>query len=163
MTVTTNPEIQALQGILQASLTYFEKTTSVLTEEHSSIRPNDGALTAAQQIAHVARTVDWFMDGAFRSKDGFDMDFEAFEKEAMTFTSVDAAKAMVRDSYATAAALLAEQSTENLDSSLPEGPVMGGLPRKTVVSGIQEHTAHHRGALSVYARLAGATPPMPYM
>jgi len=46
---------------------------------------------------------------------------------------------------------------------MPEGPVLGGAPRIAIVSGITDHTAHHRGALTVYARLSGKVPPMPYM
>jgi uncharacterized damage-inducible protein DinB len=40
---------------------------------------------------------------------------------------------------------------------------MGGLPRYAIVSALTDHTAHHRGALTVYARLLGLVPPMPYM
>jgi uncharacterized damage-inducible protein DinB len=40
---------------------------------------------------------------------------------------------------------------------------MGGLPKKSIFGGITDHTAHHRGALTVYARLKGIVPPMPYM
>jgi uncharacterized damage-inducible protein DinB len=40
---------------------------------------------------------------------------------------------------------------------------MGGLPRCTILNALTDHTAHHRGALSVYARLLGLVPPMPYM
>ena len=40
---------------------------------------------------------------------------------------------------------------------------MGGLPRSAIFGAITDHTAHHRGALTVYARLLGKTPPMPYM
>ena len=32
-----------------------------------------------------------------------------------------------------------------------------------IFSGITDHTAHHRGALTVYARVQGIVPPMPYM
>jgi uncharacterized damage-inducible protein DinB len=40
--------------------------------------------------------------------------------------------------------------------------VMAGQPIGNIVWGMVEHTAHHRGALSVYSRLLGKTPPMPY-
>ena len=36
-------------------------------------------------------------------------------------------------------------------------------PKFVAVSGIVEHTAHHRGSLSTYTRLCGKVPPMPYM
>ena len=45
---------------------------------------------------------------------------------------------------------------------MPEGPVMGGQPGSEVVRAMIEHTAHHRGALTVYSRLLGKVPPMPY-
>ncbi len=31
-----------------------------------------------------------------------------------------------------------------------------------MISAITDHTSHHRGALSVYARLLGKVPAMPY-
>ena len=40
---------------------------------------------------------------------------------------------------------------------------IGGIPRIAIIGSITDHTAHHRGALSVYARLNGVVPPMPYM
>jgi uncharacterized damage-inducible protein DinB len=40
---------------------------------------------------------------------------------------------------------------------------MGGLPRQCIVGAISDHTAHHRGALGVYARLLGRVPAMPYL
>jgi uncharacterized damage-inducible protein DinB len=41
--------------------------------------------------------------------------------------------------------------------------IFGEIPRWSVILGLVDHTAHHRGALTVYARLKGLTPPMPYM
>ena len=43
------------------------------------------------------------------------------------------------------------------------GQIMGGAPRMAVISAITDHTAHHRGALTVYARMNTIVPPMPYM
>jgi uncharacterized damage-inducible protein DinB len=48
-------------------------------------------------------------------------------------------------------------------AELPKDGVMGGAPRIAIVGAIADHTAHHRGALTVYARLLGVVPPMPYM
>lgn len=153
---------EQLIGALQGSQAFFERTTSALTEEHSALTPKDGMFTAAQQVAHVAMTVDWFIDGAFISDTGFNMDFESIENEAKAFTSLNAAKAMLKDSYEAARIKIAGLSDEELMIALPEGPIMGGLPRSNVVNGIIDHTAHHRGALSVYVRHMGATPAMPY-
>jgi uncharacterized damage-inducible protein DinB len=54
-------------------------------------------------------------------------------------------------------------SDADLLTPLPEGPIMGGVPRIAIFGAIVDHTAHHRGALTVYARLQGVVPPMPYM
>lgn len=160
--VTDDVLHQELDAILANSQAYFERTISVLTEEHASLKPNDGAFTPPAMIAHVAITVDWFMDGALKGDDGFSMDFEAHDREAKLITSMEAARSMLKDAYESARARTKKASAEQWMSPLPLGPIMGGLPRRTVISGIQEHTAHHRGALSVYARLAGLTAPMPY-
>jgi uncharacterized damage-inducible protein DinB len=40
---------------------------------------------------------------------------------------------------------------------------MGGAPRLSVIGAISDHTAHHRGALTVYSRLLGKVPKLPYM
>ena len=50
---------------------------------------------------------------------------------------------------------------EVLAAEMPANPIMQG-PRYEVIGGVVDHTAHHRGALAVYARLQGKTPAMPY-
>ena len=54
-------------------------------------------------------------------------------------------------------------SDAELMAPLPAGPIMGGAPRMAIFSAITDHTAHHRGALTVDARISGIVPPMPYM
>ncbi len=120
---------------LLASKDFFDRSTRVLEEGDSQFRPNEGTMTAAQQVAHVAQTLDWFVQGVSRPE-GFDLDFERQAKELAAVTSLAAA--------------------------LPEGPIMGGQPMSNIVWGMIEHTAHHRGALTVYSRLLGKVPPMPY-
>jgi uncharacterized damage-inducible protein DinB len=39
---------------------------------------------------------------------------------------------------------------------------MGGQPVSDIVWATVEHTAHHRGALTVYSRSLGKVLPMPY-
>jgi len=147
---------------LSNSQEYFERSTSCLTEEHSGFRPNDELMTVAQQVAHVAATVDWFFDGAF-SGNGFDMDFEAHVEEYMGVDSLTAARERLVSEYDKARAAIESRSEEELTALLPEGPVMGGAPVFAIVSGIYDHTAHHRGALTVYSRQLGLVPPLPYM
>ena len=91
------------------------------------------------------------------------MNFEEHIRDVMKVTSLTAARAWFTKSIADAKAVIATKGDAELMAPLPDGPVMGGAPRIAIVSGINDHTAHHRGALTVYARLSGKVPPMPYM
>jgi len=118
--------------------------------------------TTAQQVAHTAQTVGWFINGAF-DPNGFRTDWEGMEKEVRAVTSLAAARAWFEKEIASAKAVIAGKSDAELMAPLPEGPIMGGLPRFAIFGALTDHTAHHRGALTVYARLNGLVPPMPYM
>jgi len=155
-----DPKICAEQ--LATTREYFDRSTRVLTENDSTFTPAAGAMTAAQQVAHVAQTIDWFIEGAFRPE-GFDLDFETHAKAIMAVDSLTAARARLDRAFAAAIAKISSQSAKELAASLPAGMVMGGEPRFAIVGAIQDHTAHHRGALTVYSRMLGHTPPMPYM
>ena len=147
---------------LEASKDFFDRSTRCLVEDDSTFAPSGGALTAAQQVAHVAQTVDWFMEGAFRPE-GFDLDFEAQAKTYLAVESLTEARKWLDRAFAAAIEKTAATSPEDLAVNLPPGMIMGGAPRFAIYDGIQDHTAHHRGVLTVYSRLRGHTPAMPYM
>lgn len=147
---------------LESARDFFNRSTRNLTEEHSGLAPAPGMMTAAQQVAHAAQTIDWFIVGAFRPE-GFDTDFEAAAKVVNGYTSLAAARAWFEKAIASAKATIAAKSDAELMTPLPEGQIMGGAPRMAIFSAITDHTAHHRGALTVYARTKGIVPPMPYM
>jgi uncharacterized damage-inducible protein DinB len=141
---------------------YFNRSTRELKEENSSFTPAPGMFTAAALVAHTAQTIDWFFAGAFATA-GFDLDFERMDREVRACTSLDAARVLFNAASDRAKAVAASHSAEEWAAPLPPGPIMGGLPRHAIVSALTDHTAHHRGALSVYTRLLGRVPPMPYM
>src|SRR4029434_6082692 len=58
---------------LLASQDFFVRSTRVLDEADSGFRPQEGMMTVAQQVAHTAQTLDWFIEGASRPE-GFDLD-----------------------------------------------------------------------------------------
>lgn len=147
---------------LSAAHEYFTRSTRALTEAQSAFAPAPGMMTAAQQVAHAAHTIDWFMQGAFRPE-GFDMDFEGHAQAVNACTSLSAARAWFDKAIETAKQTVATKSDADLMTPLPKDGIMGGAPRMAVFGGITDHTAHHRGALTVYARLQGLVPPMPYM
>ncbi len=146
---------------LAASETYFRRSTSCLQEEHSGFRPTESGYTVAAHVAHVALTVDWFLEGAFG--DGFDFDVESHDAQARAVTSLAEARLQLEAAFQRATVRLTTAADDELQAALPDGPVMGGEPIAAIVGGIEEHTAHHRGALAVYSRLLGLEPPMPYM
>jgi uncharacterized damage-inducible protein DinB len=158
-----SPKVQTYDfaNQLLASQDFFTRSTRVLEESDSQFAPFEGMMTVAQQVAHAAQTLDWFIHGATRPE-GFDLDFAAHAKELAAVTSLAAARAWMDKAYANAAAFLRSQTAEELAKPLPAGPVMGGQPISDVVWAMVEHTAHHRGALTVYSRALGKTPPMPY-
>jgi uncharacterized damage-inducible protein DinB len=147
---------------LNSAQEYFKRSTRNLTEEHSGVMPAPGMMTAAQQVAHVAQTIDWFIAGAFNPS-GFDVDFNAHATVVQTYTSLAAARAWFEKAMAQAKAEVGSKSDADLMAPLPPGPIMGGAPRMAIFGAITDHTAHHRGALAVYARIKGIVPPMPYM
>lgn len=143
------------------ALQFFSRTCSVFKEEDSGYAPTPSQFTVAQHVAHVAQTIDWFMEGGFRPE-GFDLDFAAHQMAVREVSSLQAAMTWLAEAVDRAAAFLKDQSPESMMEPIADGPIMGGEPRAAIVAAIAEHTAHHRGALSVYARLLGYTPPMPY-
>ncbi|MFQ5526196.1 MAG: DinB family protein [Thermoanaerobaculia bacterium] len=153
---------RACVGQLKATKAYFDRSTRCLEEDDSTFAPTEGAMTVAQQVAHVAHTIDWFMEGGFRPE-GFDLDFEGQAKEYLAVTSLAAAREWLDRAFASAIETTASKSGEELAEALPDGIVMGGMPRFSIYGSIQDHTAHHRGVLTVYSRHRGHTPAMPYM
>jgi uncharacterized damage-inducible protein DinB len=146
---------------LLASKEFFERSTRVLEEADSGFRPQPAMMTVAQQVAHTAQTLDWFIQGASRPE-GFDLDFEKHAKALAGVTSLAAARGWLEIAYASAVQFIRSRSPEDLAQPLPPGPVMGGQPISDIVWAVVEHTAHHRGALTVYSRMLGKIPPMPY-
>jgi len=151
-----------LQAQLSSIKEFFDRSTRALDESDSTFAPKEGMFTAAQQVAHAAQTIDWFIQGAF-APGGFSMDFENMEKEIRAMTSLKAARGWMDKACAGAKASIDAHSDADWGAPLPEGPIMGGMPRFLIFGAISDHTAHHRGALTVYARLRGKVPPMPYM
>ena len=145
---------------LLTSEDFFERSTRVLDESDSEFRPQQDMMTVAQQVAHTAHTLDWFIEGASRPE-GFDLDFEKHAKALASVTSLAVARKMLETAYTNAGDFIRSRSPEDLALPL-SGPIMNGQPVSDIVWAMIEHTAHHRGALTVYSRLLGKVPPMPY-
>ena len=153
---------QMLLGQLGAMKEFFDRSTRVLEERDAGFKPANENFTAAQQVAHAAQTVDWFVEGAF-APGGFNMDFEGMDKQVRAVTSLAAARAWMEKACENAKTVIEAHSDQEWMTPLPPGPIMGGQPRAAIFGALTDHSAHHRGALTVYSRLLGKVPPMPYM
>lgn len=152
--------LDGLINKLDSTQNFFLKTIEGLEESDSTYTPKEGMFSVAQQIAHVAQTVDWFLEGMF--KDSFDLDFEAHEKRVREVNSLAASLSWLNKAFDDARQKLRDSGEEGLKERLPSGPIMGGVPRYIVIGAIADHAAHHRGSLAVYMRLLGKEPQMPY-
>lgn len=153
---------EVLLAQLDLAQEYFDRSTASLTEEDSAFAPAEGLFTVAQQVAHAAHTIDWFFAGAF-DPNGFDMGFEDHDRQIRGMTSLTEARAWLHRALDNGRALVRDKTEAEWSAPIVDGVVMGGMPRTTIFGGITDHTAHHRGALTVYARLLRKTPPNPYM
>lgn len=159
-----SPKLQPsnLAGQLLASQKFFNRSTEVLNEADSNFRPHEGMMTVAQQVAHAAQTLDWFVEGITRPE-GFDLDFEKLARDTAACASLTAARKALDAAFANVVSFVRSKTAEDFAKPMPPGPIMGGQPLSDLVWGMVEHTAHHRGALTVYSRALGKVPPMPYM
>ena len=145
---------------LAATRKFFERTTRCLDESDSTFRAHPATMSIASHVAHTAQVADWFRAGAF---DGvWDMDFPRLQAETDAASSLAAARAAFDAAWNALTARVETASEEELAAPMPDNPILGAVPRCHVISAVVDHTGHHRGALAVYARLAGKTPEMPY-
>lgn len=158
-----NPTAQLydLATPILASRDFFERSISVLDETDSEFRPREEMMTVAQHVMHAAQTIDWFIDGVTRAE-GFDFNFEEQLNALKAVKSLAEAKSKFAAASARAAEFLRSRTPDDLAKPLPPGPIMGGQPLGNIIWAMVEHTAHHRGALTVYSRLLGKVPVMPY-
>jgi uncharacterized damage-inducible protein DinB len=159
--MSPKPQTYDFSGQLLASREFFERSSRVLDEADSGFRPHEGMMTVAQHVAHAAQTLEWFVVGTTRPE-GYDLDFEKHARDLESVTSLAAARARLAAAYDTAIAFVRSRTPEQMAEPMAPGPILGGQPLGDIVWAMIEHTAHHRGALTVYSRLLGKVPAMPY-
>ncbi len=145
---------------LESTQKFFKTTLSIFESDDAGFAPYPELYTVAGHVAHTADTIDWFIEGGLGA--GWDMELEASIAKAKAVTSLQEAVEWLDRSFVNAKAVVGEASDQVLFESIPDTRIMAGAPRLAVVSGIVDHTAHHRGSLAVYARLIGKQAPMPY-
>lgn len=145
---------------LESTQKFFMTTLSIFEPDDAGFAPYPELYTVAGHVAHPADSIDWFIEGAFGG--GWDMEFEASVAKAKAVTSLQEAIEWLNRAFVNAKAVVGKASDQILFEPIPDTRIMEGAPRLAVVSGIVDHTAHHRGSLAVYARLIGKQAPMPY-
>lgn len=151
------------QGVieqLKTQETFFLNTVSCFSEEDSSFKPKDEIFTVAQHVGHAAETVSWFLEGTFGDK-GYDMSFDNYDEKMKKYDSFESAVNLFKKNIQDATEKVESLSADELMSPIT-AQIMTGAPKMSFVYALGDHTAHHRGALAVYARLLGKTPKMPY-
>jgi uncharacterized damage-inducible protein DinB len=139
---------------------FFDRTLRCFEEADSTFRAAPPCYSVAAHVRHAARTIDWFREGALH--DRWAMDFEAQIAEAHAASSLEEARADLAVAFSRLREEVATASPERLTETMADNPILPGRPRLHVVGGVVDHSAHHRGALAVYARLLGREPLMPY-
>lgn len=148
---------------LKCTEEYLNRATAPLDESDASFIPAEGMISAAAQLAHIALTVDWFLDAAFRKRE-WDFNFEQHMTDACGYKTLKDARARVTKAFSDARKTVEGLSEEQLNELFPADDfAFANTPRACIFPAIMEHTAHHRGALSVYMRLRGKVPKLPYM
>ncbi len=145
---------------LKTSHQYMKSTVAIFDEDDAGFAPQPELFTVAGHIAHAADSVEWFVEGAFGK--GWNMDFEGLMAAARAVTTLKEANAWLDRAFEKAIATFEAASDEDLAATISDERIMAGAPRAAIVGPIVDHTAHHRGALTVYARLVGKVPQMPY-
>jgi len=146
---------------LREAQKHFHKSTSPFAEADSLLVPAPGGMTVVAQFAHAGQSIDWFMDGAFGS--GWEMDFAVSEMRLMEIQSLAEARSIFDKAMDRACTIIGGLSQDALFEKMPANdPILPNEPKIAAILGIIDHTAHHRGALTVYARLLGKPSPMPY-
>ena len=146
---------------IQVAGRFFARSTSCFTDEDATFAPEGDLYSVAAHVEHTAGSIDWFIDGMF-SPTGFDLEFDKHIAEAKACTSLADARAHLDRSIENACSVIGAKSDDELMALLPEDSIFPSTPRAAVIDGLVDHTAHHRGALTVYARLLGKMPEMPY-
>lgn len=151
---------QSMLAELNTIQTYFNNSSECLTEHDSNFKPQQEMMTVAQHVQHAAETIHWFLNGAF--SESFDFDFDKQNEKLSRVTSLQAARSSLIDAINRLRNEIETKSEEEWQVPIRDKHIMTGIPRFVIMSGISDHTAHHRGALTVYSRLLGKTPKMPY-
>lgn len=165
---------------IQKQKEWFNRVISCFSEEDAAFRPREGMLSVAGQINHVTNGLEIFLAGVILEFDrlksrtwssrrrgavwpSWDMEWSKNSNSdpVQTDESLAGAVQAFNETIDMVAEVFAGLSEQELIKPLAPNPMRVLTPQR-IVNGICDHSAHHRGALSQYARLLGKDPKLPY-
>lgn len=133
-------------------MAYTLELAEAMPSEHYDFRPTEEQMTFQEQVLHMADNVAWLTGSyLFGEKVSVEGTMENASKEEVIATARKAMEA-------------AHAALQNLDASTLDDEVQffaGPMSRRRIVFLLNDHLAHHRGQIIVYARMQGIKPP-PY-
>ncbi len=170
---------------------YFHRVVDIFDESESTFRPSKDLLSVAGQILHVSILIEYFLSGLFGKYEGFsplsdqelgfmDMSWTKIADEKhlhlvldpikwprafIASTSVVEALKLFDEAMTKAVEFIGAMSSQDFAVAKPPiNPVFAPEKFKypDILEVMNDHTAHHRGALVVYAHLLEKDPRMPY-
>lgn len=139
---------------------YLQNILKDFRPEHGDFKPSEEMRTVGQQIKHIALTTKFYYETVFGS--GFTMSFEDYKAEMKKPISLEKALKDLDECYNKAESLVGNKTAAELNAPLPDNPMLGEGTLESVIIRNTDHTAHHRGALTVYLRLLGIKPQIIY-
>ncbi len=148
-------------SIITKERKHLDNIIKDLKPEHGEFRPVEEILTASQQIKHIALTTRWFYSKALGT--GFDFSsFDEYLEGMQKPIELMEAVRMLNETYDESVPAFEKMTEAQLGAVVKDDPMLGTFLISDLIYYNNEHTAHHRGALSVYLRLLGITPTMVY-
>ncbi|QDE68256.1 MULTISPECIES: DinB family protein [Myxococcus] len=179
---TSHPFVQKLRKHRE----YFHRTLECFRDGDASFRLTQESMTAAGQVLHAAAAIEYFLSGLFGTFEGWSTMSQrqrgfvdmSWAQSANTSPqerndtpelqeagrSLKKAAELFDRSMDSASAMFGARTMEELTQAplLPNPLFPPWFTAAQVFELMLDHTAHHRGALSQYARGLGLEPKIPY-
>lgn len=150
--------IGEIQHENNATLAYFE----AIPDDQLEFKVHEKSFTIMQCASHIVETFTW--TPAMVDLDDFTLDMENYQPFVASSKQelIDALKKNLEEAIAKIQTVSDEDMMKTWTMTVGGNKVME-LPRIAVLkSMLVSHQIHHRGQLSVYLRLAGASVPSAY-
>jgi uncharacterized damage-inducible protein DinB len=134
-----------------------QRLARVFADAVLALRPGEGSMSTAELLAHIVSSRN-FLRGVFSESQPTT---ELFHVPVDTATVNHCLRELAQSYRAVKAALEACDETILRQRIAPFGPAWE-MTRLELAQLMLEHEIHHRGQLSVYARVAGKVPPDMY-